>query len=106
MAAETAAVAVLCSDFARELSGCFAENGDWERTCHVIIETLRSVGHDLWSFDEGPDFQLWCGDWTRPRADGELLLEFRPHNYVQVSWRGRGDVGDVITAEAGAPLER
>ncbi|HEY2749266.1 MAG TPA: hypothetical protein VGL86_31830, partial [Polyangia bacterium] len=29
-----------------------------------IIEELRRLGHDLWSFDDRGDVQLWCGDWV------------------------------------------
>ncbi|TQF09051.1 hypothetical protein FJV41_46655 [Myxococcus llanfairpwllgwyngyllgogerychwyrndrobwllllantysiliogogogochensis] len=41
---------------------------------HRIATELRALGHDLWSFDESTDFQIWCGDWKSPKHPGELTV--------------------------------
>ncbi len=40
-----------------------------------IINELRNLGHDLWSFDESDDFQLWCGSWVAWKHPYELIVE-------------------------------
>jgi hypothetical protein len=48
---------------------------DPEREGRALVEELRGLGHDLWSFDESDDFQLWCGDYVSPKQPWELVLE-------------------------------
>ncbi len=54
------------------------------QTC---IEALRALGHDLWSFDESPDFQVWAPNYAEPTgagiivtmwADGRAVVEWTP----------------------------
>ncbi len=49
------------------------------------IGQLRSEGHDLWSFDEGDDFELWCPDYSQPSGPG-LVLTFDMPAKVTVQW--------------------
>jgi hypothetical protein len=51
-----------------------------ERESMALINELRSLGHDLWSFDESTDFQLWCGDYVNRRQRWELIIQL---NYVE-----------------------
>lgn len=51
----------------------------------AIIDTLRGVGHDLWSFDE--DNGVWCGNWAAPVPGGELIVEGLGDRWCKVSWR-------------------
>ena len=51
-----------------------------------VIEELRKIGHDLWSFDNNDDFQSWCGDWSKTENIGKLVLEFTKNAPVKVSW--------------------
>jgi hypothetical protein len=54
---------------------------------HGLVEELRALGHDLWSFDsDGDDFETWCGDWTRT-GSGPMTVTFRYPRRVEVSWR-------------------
>ncbi|WP_144429607.1 hypothetical protein [Myxococcus hansupus] len=39
-----------------------------------MVAELRALGHDLVSFDEATDFQVWCGDWTNPKCPCELVV--------------------------------
>ena len=81
-------VSRLCSDLARCLHAALASPSDWTQTAYALVQGLRDMGHDLWSFDDNsPDFQVWCGDWLRPRASGELLLELANPAAVRVIWR-------------------
>jgi hypothetical protein len=41
----------------------------------LIIEDLRGLGHDLWSFDDNGDGGAWCADWTRPSAGPTLVVQ-------------------------------
>jgi hypothetical protein len=41
----------------------------------LIVADLRSLGHDLWSFDDNGDGGAWCADWTRPAPGPTLVLE-------------------------------
>jgi hypothetical protein len=55
---------------------------------HMLIDELRAIGHDLWSFDsDGVGFEIWCGDWTRPEIGGPLVITFRAPSSVEVEWR-------------------
>jgi hypothetical protein len=76
----------------------------WHGTAYAVIDALRSVGHDLWSFDEdGDGWQAWCGDYSRSDpSPAELILEFRKPDHVEVTWR-RGNPKTVIaSATAGS----
>jgi hypothetical protein len=57
-----------------------------------LVQELKSLGHDLYSFDDSPDFQLWCGDWVHPKEPYELILAitFEPPAVV-ASFRERTD---------------
>ncbi len=53
-----------------------------------LIDELRLLGHDLWSFDsDGEEFESWCGDWTQAGGGGPLWITFRYPREVEVSWR-------------------
>jgi hypothetical protein len=42
---------------------------------YAIVDELRRLGHDLWSFDESDDFQAWCGDWTKMPRPFQLIVQ-------------------------------
>jgi hypothetical protein len=65
----------LLEELSAELTRRLRAAADPEREGRVLIEELRSLGHDLWSFDESDDFQLWCGDYVSPKQPWELLVE-------------------------------
>ncbi|GAA6140176.1 hypothetical protein NBRC116583_39240 [Arenicella sp. 4NH20-0111] len=42
-----------------------------------IIDGLKSVGHDLWSWGyDGSSKELWGGDYMKPSEMGQLKIEF------------------------------
>jgi hypothetical protein len=70
---------------------------DAESESYALIEELRALGHDLWSFDCSPGVgQHWCGDWVTPRRPFELLITFsyRPRSEAMASFRPRFDPRD------------
>jgi hypothetical protein len=86
--ADQAGLDKLCSDLAERLSELFAKAPDWTQAAYSIVQELRRIGHDLWSFDDdSPDSQAWCGSWAEPQTSGELILEFETPSEVGVSWR-------------------
>jgi hypothetical protein len=82
----------LGDELAQELTRRVQASADPAQETYECIEDLKRLGHDLWSFDESDDFQLWCADWTRPTKQVELFVEFvyrqneRPS--VTISTRG------------------
>jgi hypothetical protein len=63
--------------------------GEFFGQSRQLIDELRTLGHDLWSFDsDGEDFESWCGDWTRADGGGPLTITFHYPSEVEVSWRG------------------
>jgi hypothetical protein len=66
----------LARDLSGELTLRLRAAADPAKEVLRLIDELRALGHDLWSFDESTDFQLWCGDWVAPKQPYELVLEF------------------------------
>ena len=67
----------LVQELAAELTRRLQAASDAEAEARVLVQELRTLGHDLWSFDESLDFQIWCGDWVTPEQHYELILELR-----------------------------
>ena len=45
---------------------------------HELVDELRLLGHDLWSFDsDGEEFETWCGDYTRGTHGAPMVVTFR-----------------------------
>jgi hypothetical protein len=65
----------LTRDLADELTRRVRAAADPAKAGGDCIEDLRALGHDLWSFDEDDDFQLWCGNWTATVRALELTVE-------------------------------
>jgi hypothetical protein len=90
----------LCRELAEALAHRFAGSGlPWADLGYAVIDELRSLGHDLWSFDEGEDFQIWGGDYMHPDTAGKLELMFHPPSEVEVVWHAGHD--DSISVRAG-----
>ena len=50
----------------------------------AIIEELRSLGHDLWSFDDSDEREVWCPNYEGGDKPG-LILTFAADG-VEVEW--------------------
>jgi hypothetical protein len=104
-AAVSSDAADLCRRLAERISALFrAPNQSWQSTASTAIEALRSVGHDLWSFDDdGNGWQTWCGDYSQPvPSPAELILEFRVPDRVEVTWLRGNPKTIVASAIAGS----
>ena len=51
-----------------------------------LVEELRSLGHDLWSFDESDDFEVWCPNYHAASGPG-IVITFTVED-VRVEWSG------------------
>jgi hypothetical protein len=67
--------AALATELSAELTRRLRSSTRPASECYALIDELRQLGHDLWSFDESDDFQIWCADWTKPPRPFELLVE-------------------------------
>ncbi len=50
----------------------------------AAVSELRALGHDLWSFDESDDFEIWCPNYAQPSGPS-LVLTFHTDEVV-VEW--------------------
>jgi len=48
------------------------------------VKELRDLGHDLWSFDEDDDLEVWCPNYHTSSGPG-LLIKFFVDS-VEVDW--------------------
>jgi hypothetical protein len=70
----------LAAQLTKELQGA----ADFHEKVRELVEGLRGVGHELWSFDEADEMEVWAGDYTAlPRAG--IVVTFRPEA-VEVAW--------------------
>ena len=92
----------MCARLASQISGRLGQSADFHAACYSVVEELRAGGHPLWSFDEGPDFQAWCDDWTKPIGGPTLSLHLSAPDYVEASW---GVPEQNVSAEAGSREE-
>ncbi len=58
---------------------------DFESEVESVISEMQANGHDLCLYDSDGEWQLWCGDWTKPDG-GKLILHFDPVEGVEASW--------------------
>ena len=89
----------MCAALANLIARRLRESADFHAAGYSVIEELRAAGHPLWSFDEGPDFQAWCDDWTKPVGGPTLTLSFSAPDQVEASW---GVPEQHVSAEAGS----
>ena len=71
-----------------------SSESDFHESCYTLIDELRSNGHELWSFDESDDFQIWGPDYTKPGRIG-IVVTFQMDGGVEVSWSKPGRAGAV-----------
>jgi hypothetical protein len=76
------AMRTLCDELATFLSQRISLSS-FHRDIYKTVEELRSAGHDLWSQDEGDDFQVWGPNYDAPSGPG-LIVSFRAPDSVTV----------------------
>ncbi len=72
----------------RELTMRMQAPGSFHAKVKKIVAELKALEHDLWSFDESDDFEIWLPSWVEPSGPG-LLLTFTPDG-ATVEWQGEG----------------
>ncbi|WNG50561.1 hypothetical protein F0U60_45370 [Archangium minus] len=91
---QTSDRARLCQELEQVLTARVRSAPSPEEEGHRIAMELRELGHDLWSFDESTDLQVWCGNWANPTRPYELIVEVSYRDKeeprtVSVSFRAR-----------------
>lgn len=76
----------LCKDLAQLLAEHLKGEPDFHHRVRGLISELRLLGHDLWSFDESDDMEVWSPNYQTPSGPG-IVVTFRPDN-VDVEWSG------------------
>jgi len=56
------------------------------RECRRVIDELRALGHDLWSWDSDGESETWGGDYMHPETAGRLLVMFEFRGTTRVAW--------------------
>lgn len=57
---------------------------EFHRGVGELVTELRALGHDLWSFDESDEMEVWAPNYVAPSGPG-ILVTFSTHS-VQVAW--------------------
>jgi hypothetical protein len=74
--------------------GVTSTRDDFFARSQDVVNELRSLGHDLWSFDaDGAEFEIWCGDYAAEGGGTPLVITFRYPNVVTVEWSTRRAAG-------------
>lgn len=77
--------AVLCAELSAILARRMREACAFHAGARGCIEELRAIGHDLCSFDESDEFQIWCPNYQGPAAPG-IVVRFSHPDEVSVEW--------------------
>lgn len=92
VAASDSQRSMLCA----ELAAALTEQIRASRTLHdgamTAIRELREQGHDLWSFDEDDDFEIWCPSYAKPSGPG-IIISFRACTPTEVQWWDPASIG-------------
>lgn len=73
-----------CCELSALLTQRMADATDLHRAAHGFVSELRALGHDLWSFDESDDFEIWCSNYAEPTGPG-IVATFRREE-VTAAW--------------------
>lgn len=68
----------LSGALAAELSRRLAAEPSFHEGVRRLIEELRALGHDLWSYDEEDDMEAWGPDYQTPSGPG-IVVTFTTH---------------------------
>jgi hypothetical protein len=63
-----------------------ASHEEFLRESRAIIDELRALGHDLWSWDYDGKNETWGGDYMHPETAGRLLVMFEFNGSTSVAW--------------------
>jgi hypothetical protein len=74
-----------------EYIGQFDTQDETRKALSRVLAALQAHGHVLYLFDSDHDsFEIWCGDWAKPKGRRDLSLHFYRGEYepmrVTVGW--------------------
>ena len=75
----------LCTDLASALTGELRRRQGFHHAVYALISELRKLGHDLTSYDEADETQVWGPDYVVPSGPG-LVITFTAPDDVGVEW--------------------
>lgn len=81
---DDAGKAVLAADLGDQLAERLRGASEFHRGVRVLVEELRGLGHDLWSFDESDEMEVWCPNYQTPSGPG-IVITFTTEG-VDVAW--------------------
>jgi len=61
--------AELCEALTERLKG----TPDFHQGVNQLVTELRDIGHDLWSFDESDEMEVWCPNYQTPNGPGIVV---------------------------------
>lgn len=83
MQADDATRAWLSSELSEVLTERLNAACDFHGNVQALVDELRALGHDLWSFDESHEFEAWCPNWVKRTGPG-IIVTFKIS--VEVEW--------------------
>ena len=79
----------LCAELAAQLSRELLGATDFHDGVATAVSELRSLGHDLWSYDEDDEFEIWGPNYAQPSSPG-VVITFRSGGPTEVTWSSVG----------------
>ena len=73
-----------CTRLQRLLTSQMRSDQQFHDKVASIVSQLRSIGHDLLSYDESDETEVWGPDYQNPSGPG-LVITFHPDD-VNVEW--------------------
>ncbi len=86
-AGKTALAAALASHLTERFKGV----PEFHQGVRIVVEELRELGHDLWSFDESDEMEVWCPNYQTSSGPG-IVVTFAAER-VDVTWSGPSTSG-------------
>ena len=83
--------AARAAELAEELAQRLERASDFHSEIEQIVQKLRELGHELWSWDESDDFEIWGPDYQNRSELVGLLIDFRRPADVEIEWLDRRD---------------
>lgn len=63
----------LCARLAAELTRYLANAAGFHEAVVAAVSELRDAGHDLWSYDEAEEFEVWGPNYAPPSGPGIVI---------------------------------
>lgn len=76
-----------CRELAYVLTERLKGASAFHQSVESLVSGLRALGHDLWSFDESDDMEVWGPNYETPSGPG-IVVTFRSDEVI-VEWTER-----------------